>query len=70
MEVEWKAKMDGYRVRVLGRPIPRYSVLKDVLVEKQSAFRSTGKGGEGGRSRQQKGRGPLLSKPIGDQSWV
>lgn len=66
MKVEWKAKMDGYWARVLGRPIPRYSVLKDVLVEKESAFRSTGRGGKGGRSRQQKSRGPLLSKPIGD----
>lgn len=58
MKVEWKAKMDGYRARVLGRPIPRYSVLKDVLVEKESAFRSTGRGGKGGRSRQHKSRGP------------
>lgn len=58
MKVEWKAKMDGYRVRVLGRPIPRYSVLKDVLVEKESASSSTGRGGKGGRSRQHKSREP------------
>lgn len=57
MKVKCEAKMDGFRARVLGRPIPRYSMLKVVLVEKESAFRSTGRGGKDRRSRQ-KSQGP------------
>lgn len=70
VKVRWKAKKMR-KGRGFGESSsPQFCVSKDVLVEKESVSRSTRRHGKGGRSRQQKSWGPLLSKPTDQQSWV